>query len=927
MDNCLREMLELQKHSSHSGTLFTTIGMKLWKTEHSANRKRGLDIVSAQVDQTSDGDISVDMVRTIVSSTQPSQQTSKLYTVLLVRGTMGCECSHNTQLRTFCSHMHLAATEAISKQLLPELEIDAFIQQNTPKFFNVNSILANTSIWKISHPSVSDLSGEENIITSTIECPPRYRDRKRWTTKRFRSRGETAGMSGNSISPNVPSPSKRGQESRYTYSSKLVSRERPTRGFIERHSTDAVDLTPRQRKPNSYLCSECGSADHTLRRCPVYLGGGGELVPDCSLDNGPYVVFKCRTGEQQYPADVNPVSLRTLSTASETFETVELNEFEQNVNLLYRNFQPSGATRLEDLEAEHQKQPTQDEEEEASLLAPSTPQVPDQPPAVPDPTPTVHQTPTVNAATPTVPDQPPEVPDPTPTEHQTPTVNAATPTVPDQLPAVPDQTPTEHQTPAVNHPPLEQADDNNSYSSLYERDILFDPPEILKAGDKISYYNPIGLAGNPDWFRETVIIEVSETEKPDDKMPDDWFPIVLENGEWLASDSRITRKEPKKFGEIQRFTLLKGALKDSEERVTRRKRKYSRIVEDVRKQMETIPEHLQTLPSAMKQVKRKKLFPTEEEEKEEMDCIEAWKYPDRTWVPHLSWGIPARKGSGSGSVESTCHMDSILAVFASLYVNSGLKGRLFELGSRSSILNKACQMLFDRDGDGARKLVFQSLSCYGESVFEDDGKTVDATYNVIDPLICLLPRSSKMVLKTKRHCSGKGCKGKTKETYVGNRASGDGRNILRTVTFKDYFPTNFHKAMDSKLHMKKASTRCLKNGCKGEATMVTEIVEMPKLLVVDGHQSGWNMLFTKLPRRVTWDGTEFEQKGIILHSPREKHFTSITVLSDHYLFHCGLKCPNSKVIPKESVEASDREARRVQGVGYWVSLVIYENLD
>ena len=184
-----------------------------------------------------------------------------------------------------------------------------------------------------------------------------------------------------------------------------------------------------------------------------------------------------------------------------------------------------------------------------------------------------------------------------------------------------------------------------------------------------------------------------------------------------------------------------------------------------------------------------------------------------------------------------------------------------------------------------------------------------------------------MMLKFKRKCSESGCRGQTRETFVGNRGEKDGKNVLRTVTFKNYFPADFNKAMDSKLHLKQVKTRCLRNTCKGNATLITEVPEMPKLLVVDGHKCGWNMLFSNLPKSVQWNQTRFELRGIVLHSPREKHFQSVTVLPFHYLFHCGMKCPNSRVLEREKIEASEDEGRKVQGLGYWVSLAIFETVE
>ena len=155
------------------------------------------------------------------------------------------------------------------------------------------------------------------------------------------------------------------------------------------------------------------------------------------------------------------------------------------------------------------------------------------------------------------------------------------------------------------------------------------PKDILKAGDFISYYNPVFVAGNPDGFRQTIITKIANPPEEEEEEDDDydneedatanrrrrrrrrrqqedwWCPLTLANGEVLPSDTRVTRLLTNRVREIQEFTLLPGKIQSGT--IVTRQDRLRQLVQSVRHTAAHIPKHLQELKSLQKQ-------PTQQEE-------------------------------------------------------------------------------------------------------------------------------------------------------------------------------------------------------------------------------------------------------------------------------------------------------------------------
>ena len=83
----------------------------------------------------------------------------------------------------------------------------------------------------------------------------------------------------------------------------------------------------------------------------------------------------------------------------------------------------------------------------------------------------------------------------------------------------------------------ESSDDQSTYTTADN----FDPDNVshegkckeqIRPGDVIQYYNPIFVAGDPCGLRETSVLSVD---------PNNYFPLVLSNGEALPSTSKVKR--------------------------------------------------------------------------------------------------------------------------------------------------------------------------------------------------------------------------------------------------------------------------------------------------------------------------------------------------------------------------------------------------
>ena len=207
----------------------------------------------------------------------------------------------------------------------------------------------------------------------------------------------------------------------------------------------------------------------------------------------------------------------------------------------------------------------------------------------------------------------------------------------------------------------------------------------------------------------------------------------------------------------------------------------------------------------------------------------------------------------------------------------------------------------------------------------NDGAPLDATHNVVSPVLCLLGRSNRILLKKKSWCSEQNCSGRTLNHDVGF-SDANNPNIITAVTFKRSFPTDVSKALESKLKLKEYSSCCQRKRCVGTATMKNELRELPHIVVFDCFNHSSTDLFTEMPEECNWEGRDCRMKlrAVILHSRMENHFTSVACLENHYVYHCGLKAANGKLIPKSEVQGDTVMARNIQGRYYSVCLAIYE---
>ena len=136
--------------------------------------------------------------------------------------------------------------------------------------------------------------------------------------------------------------------------------------------------------------------------------------------------------------------------------------------------------------------------------------------------------------------------------------------------------------------------------------------DILKVGDRISYYHPLFVAGNPAGYREAVILAVtpmpirrldSQQDSDDDNDDDDqnveYFPLELDNGEVLPSDTRVRRLVTGRERPIEDFVLIEGTsrrtLSTGITGIQRQAERMRQVLQSTKQAMSVVPEHLQDL--------------------------------------------------------------------------------------------------------------------------------------------------------------------------------------------------------------------------------------------------------------------------------------------------------------------------------------------
>ena len=122
--------------------------------------------------------------------------------------------------------------------------------------------------------------------------------------------------------------------------------------------------------------------------------------------------------------------------------------------------------------------------------------------------------------------------------------------------------------------------------------------DILKVGDRISYYHPAFVAGNPMGFRDTTILAV--TPIPLNASDDvDYFPLELDNAEVLPADTRVKKFMTGRERPIDEFVLIEGSTKSNDGRqvsgLQRQGERMKSFLRSANRALSTVPEHLQDL--------------------------------------------------------------------------------------------------------------------------------------------------------------------------------------------------------------------------------------------------------------------------------------------------------------------------------------------
>ena len=211
--------------------------------------------------------------------------------------------------------------------------------------------------FSLSHAEFGGLRGAKLFLGISHGSPHfliSHFDRKSGNKKRYTSKGGQPTAS-------TQSPGKMGKQvgvsktdlSRTTYGSRMVSRQKPSRKFLKQNFPEMDYLQLPQVAGNrnilqtlraKHRCSQCRSEEHTLRRCPEYLGGRRVLMPHDTLVPGEYAFYKSRFHDQTTPVDVIPVTnrdfIRVHDVVVELFETTAIREIQDMVARNYLNFEP-----------------------------------------------------------------------------------------------------------------------------------------------------------------------------------------------------------------------------------------------------------------------------------------------------------------------------------------------------------------------------------------------------------------------------------------------------------------------------------------------------------------------------------------------------------------------------------------------------------
>ena len=393
------------------------------------------------------------------------------------------------------------------------------------------------------------------------------------------------------------------------------------------------------------------------------------------------------------------------------------------------------------------------------------------------------------------------------------------------------------------------SDESSEQSSDIEPDPS-KPKAPLEVGDRIRYYNPVFVTGNPMGEREATVLEVYAVA-PGSRHRENHIPLKLSNGEIIPGDTWVKNLTTGIGREIMDFTMVPGKLKGGNAEQKSHFAKLRKKVDEIRETASKIPEHLQTLLSHATDseeqesaIKPKSLFGNANNEvaqeepptKKSKVAEEASNSHtiDSVSMPSLPWSM---KSNGAyAAITNTCHIDAILAMFYALHFNKAFSKQLFELTHKRAKLRSALEFIKEGNPDEARRNLFRSLKCYeggtetlNERTMRGDS-TVNAAFNALDPMISLLAKSSTFILKASRSCSEPKCPGKTLEHYVGYPHP-QIPNAITALNFSNTFPKDLVKALESKLKVKEFTSNCQRKkcggGCKNEQQNPTDATTAP----------------------------------------------------------------------------------------------------
>jgi hypothetical protein len=238
------------------------------------------------------------------------------------QGMMVCDCITHDMFNSVCRHKMTVARYCHQHKLGPwnsAVTMKLFLSRNMPTslFYHIESLTWLQNLSPIWEPTLLDTSLPV-IATDCISVPPRYRNARGSSTRRFRSLGELG------QSHVAPSQRSRAASLRVTTSSMIVQRLALTSTYLKGirslsqqeffdpftdnefesdAARNAITTLIHPSRHRLLSCGHCGNKQH-IRRCPDYLSGGRTLRESATLLPGAYTTYFPRTSRALVPDEL-----------------------------------------------------------------------------------------------------------------------------------------------------------------------------------------------------------------------------------------------------------------------------------------------------------------------------------------------------------------------------------------------------------------------------------------------------------------------------------------------------------------------------------------------------------------------------------------------------------------------------------------------